>query len=299
MRHRTLLASVMALSLVLALAGFAGAATDTTLSIDGVTPSTGTVVLSGSIAVGDIAKAPVQVMEDGSGDDADGAVPDGLDLASASIKPDAAGKLVFTINTNDMNATVGTQTPTFVYDWYVSVDGIEKGYFLQAGFVGGFGEANTGKFFKLCVRTSSVTCATNLTGTIGNNAATITVSPSQIGVKPGSLIDVGTGNGSACPGICSTWQPIEQHFHDTGGDDAIPVAAIWPGGVSVAVVPAATADDAIDFATTATVGSTGTWTAQVPTSGLVSGASYKAAARSCSGLAEAPVCVVTTRVFTA
>ena len=275
--------------------------TVTPLSISGVSHSGPVVTITGALDVGTEVMKTVAVMADPEADDLDGGAltDDGLDLAGGSIGLDAAGNLVFTLSTYDMSPVLDAVAPTFVYDWYVSVDGVEMGYMLQAGFLGGFGEANTGKFFKLCRRSNGFSCPTSLTGTMGGNTVSVTVPPGLIGARPGSLIDVGTGNGAACPGICSTWQPVGAHQHNTGGDSAVPAGYMVPGGVKVGVAPAATPDGEVGYTTWASVGADGTWSADVTVEGITAGASYKAVAQTCSGLADTPVCATAVRVFTA
>ena len=267
----------------------------------------GRVTVSGTLVLGDEARARVSVMTDPAGDSATtGAAPDGLDLAGGGIELTADGKLLFTITTHNMSPVLGAQAPTFVYDWNVVADGVERGYFVQAGFVGGFGAANPGRFFSLCQRDGSVEC-TDLgagAGSIGtpNNTVTIKVTPAQISAKPGSVIEAGTANGTACSGVCSTWQPVAAVLYNTGGDQADPAGYIVPGGVQVAIAAAGTPEGAIDWSSAVSPnvqpnGSFGgTFTPSEP---LVPGAEYQVVARSCSGTTDAPACVSAIRTFTA
>ncbi len=105
--------------------------------------------------------------------------------------------------------------------------------------------------------------------------------------------------GSACSGICSTWQPVAVILYNTGGDSMSPDSYIVPGGVRVAVVPATTPDSSINFNTVASTTSGGAWSAELTVPSLVAGSQYKAAAQTCYGRGETPSCVVTTQLFTA
>jgi len=281
----------------------AGAQTATSISIGSANTSGSNIAISGSVAYGDDAAAPIQVSEDPAGDDADGgAVPNGMDLGNASIATDLAGKkLTFSFGVHDQ--TPGAKmAPAFVYAWPFMVDGVDEMRFLSSGTAGswtGLGPAaDPNGWFRLCQVTDGYICATPLTGTMGNGKVEIALPFSRAAITPGALIEQGTGG---CSSLCSTFNPTAFFFDSFGGDTSSPVGYQMPGEVKLGIAPAGTPDASVSTPARATVAigsgkASGTFTGSVLKP--ASAGEYKVVARTCFGNVDAATCFTTSTPFT-
>lgn len=284
----------------------AGAQTATSVSIDSAIVDGSSITVSGAMAYGDDAAAPIQVAEDPMGDDADGGrVPQGTDLGNATIATDLAGKkLTFAFGVYDQ--TPGAKmAPTFVYVWPLMVNGNDEARFLSSGVAGSWSGAgpivDPNGWFAHCTNTNGYICATPLTGTMGNGKVEIIVPFSQASAKPGYLIEAG---GTVCSGsICSTFNPTALLFNNgTGGDTTSPVGYQMPGEVKLGVAPAATPDESVATPVTASISLpsgkvAGTFSGSVPKPATPG--EYKVVAKTCFGNVESPVCSLTSTPLTA
>jgi hypothetical protein len=281
----------------------ASAQTATSVAIGSATASGANIAISGSVAYGDDASAPIMVGEDPMGDDADGGqIPQGTDLGNSTIATDLAGKkLTFGFAVYDQ--TPGAKmAPAFVYAWPFMVDGVDEMRFLSSGTAGswsGLGPiADPNGWFRLCQVTDGYSCPTPLTGTMGNGKVEIVLPFSRAGITPGALIDPGTGG---CSSLCSTFNPTAFFFDSTGGDTSAPVGYQMPGEVKLGVVPAATPDATAATPVKAAVSlgsgkSSGTFTGSVPKPAAAG--EYKVVARTCFGNVDAATCFTTSTPFT-
>jgi hypothetical protein len=279
------------------------AQTATSISIGSASTSGSNIAVTGTVAYGDDAAAPIQVSEDPAGDDADGGqIPQGTDLGNASIATDLAGKkLTFTLNIHDQ--TPGAKmAPAFVYVWPFMVDGVDEMRFLSSGTAGswtGLGPAaDPNGWFRLCQVTSGYACPTPLTGTMGNGKVEIALPFSRAAITPGALIEQGTGG---CSSLCSTFNPTAFLFDSTGGDTSAPVGYQMPGEVKLGVAPAGTPDASVSTPAEATVSiaggkASGTFTGSVPKPATAG--EYKVVARTCFGNVDAASCFTTSTPFT-
>ena len=297
---KTLWGLVAGSMLVLAASAPVSASEATTLTIANVSRAGTSVSLSGTVTLGTAAFEPVQVGSDAAADEVGGAAPlaTGTDLVKASVGLDAQKRLVFTVEVSDPPSQTDSIAPMFSYLYSFGVNGEDSGRYVRMS-----NHLSGGKSYFLCKRdaaANSLSCPNSLTGSMSNGKTTATVPLNRVGAVPGSTIDPGAlGGGTTCPGLCATWTEATTTYN-TGGDDmALESSYIIPGGVEAAVVPVTTPDAAINFKTVGSATTAGAWAATVTVPNLVAGNQYKAAVRSCHGVAETPTCVVTTQLFTA
>ncbi|HYT30612.1 MAG TPA: hypothetical protein VEN82_07525 [Actinomycetota bacterium] len=289
-----LLVSVLVLGAAAAPAGATvPAKTKVTLKTATVTGSS--INMAGKLTVGTTALAAIQVANDPAGDCADCAAPNGTDIGTATIQANlTAGTLTFTINILNPPPNLAGP-PFFVYDWQIAVDGVDNGYFLQAGNVGGF-PPQAGTFFSLCQNTASGFDCTlaALQGTLASGVVQIVLPMSDVGAVPGSVISSGHSLGTA-PTIASTFSPSALLFYDTGGDDAVAADYTTPGAVKLGIAPSTVPPNQVDASTPATVGPTGAYKGSLP---KPAPGTYVVVAKSCNGSGAALVCAIASKIVT-
>ena len=280
----------------------ATAQTATSITIGSVTVGTD-VSVSGALAYGADAAAPIQIAEDAPGDDADGGrVPQGTDLGNASIATDLAGrKLVFSFAVNDLPPT-GKIAPTYSYVWPFSVNANDEGRFLSSGTASSWSGAgpivDANGWFRLCqIVNGAYSCPNATTGTMGNGKVEINLPFNMAAVRPGALIDVG---GGSCGTLCATYNPTVTLLGSPNADSAALVGYQMPGEVKLGIAPATAADASVATPVTAVTVMpngrvTGTFSGSLPKPATPG--EYKVVAKTCFGNVEAPVCSVTSSPF--
>lgn len=275
----------VAIGLTLALATPGSAATTTSVEVTSATASGGTIVVRGTLALGDDATAPILVGEDPEGDSTAPGL--GTDFGDVTIAANpVARRLTYAIEVYDMLPGIGQMAPAYGYTLPIAVDGnFGPGYFLASGNAGSSFPPAAGPWRALCTAPAgSYGCETPLTGTMTAAGITIELPYSRVGIAPGSLVEPGSAVGCG-GGICTTvWAGLL--FNNAGGDSGFLAGYKVPGEVMVGIAPAGTPPNQVVTDTPAEPGTGGQWTA---TTAAAPG-SHIVVARSCWGNNEALRC---------
>ncbi|MDQ3991279.1 MAG: hypothetical protein M3245_03065 [Actinomycetota bacterium] len=253
------------------------------VAITGAAGLGATILVDGTVVVGEEALAPVALAEDAQGDAAVAGA--GLDFGAVSASTDLAAQTVtYSITTYDMPP--GGHAPFYGYSAPIMVDGFDSTHFLATGNTGAGFPPQAGPFWALCRIDGGYICDRPLQGTMASNRITITLPFAEAGIRPGSVIE--TGGGVACEGLCSSpWAVLR--FSDGTGGDRSPLAGFnVPGGVRLGIARSSIPASSITTDVLPILGPDGTWSASLTRPGPAG--NYRVVARSCWGTVEAGTC---------
>lgn len=291
------LAAGIAAALVLLLAAAPATAEETsTLTVDGVAISGGTLSVAGTAVFGDDLLGPVEVWSDATGDAVVNGV--GLDLTSGTIATNLASRqVIFKMAVADGVAPINGSPPATGFQWPISANGEDFTRWLGAGNQGSNESAT--EFTALCSNDPGPgwACPDQLAGS--HAADGITWNLPFFRMKPqldvGSTIDAGS---ILCGVPCSMPWPPRLVGALTPTDTAgFPDTYVIPGTIRLGVAPAGTPEGAVTYTATGSLNSQAngfTGSLAAPSAP----GTYTVFVKTCGGLQSSQTCVVGSGDFT-
>lgn len=266
------------------------------IAVTGTTETEAAIEVAGTLCIDALARAPVVVATDPSGDAEVSGM--GLDLGDATISTDVANReLVFTLKVHDGNAATGGIGPAMGYDWPVTVDGGGGLWWLGAGTTGSNLPPEAGKWWAVCLQQAALPCSGTSTttryveGTMNRNQTTWRVPFARLAVPVefGSTIEAGEAYQGAPASFL--WPDVYVTPADAPVDiTSTPVAYKVPGEVLIGIAPADVPESEVVFSSPGSFDpATGGFTGEVAVPS--DPGEYRVWVKSCFGLVDSLTCV--------
>ena len=255
---RTLRIAVLAVAVVVLAVAPGGAAPTATITAMSANLTTTAVAVAGKAA---FASDAIVVGTDGTGDAIQKGV--GADVTEASIQLASNGRdLVFTLKIADQLPAPALMGPSVVYNWGVSVNGTDNGFFLHSGRAGlsGISPATDPVFDLLQNTPDGFLHVASVTGKMADGVVQWTLPMSQIGAAPGATISTSEILPGSHAGVTGTYV----YYNNAGGDGIAVDDFTVPGSVSLGIGPSTTPADQILTTTAAVMKSNGSFTGSLP-----------------------------------
>lgn len=216
----------------------------------------------------------------------------GADVTEASIQLAPNGRdLIFTLKIADQLPAPAFMAPSVIYNWGVSVNGTDSGFFLHSGRAGlsGIDPATEPVFDLLQNGASGFTRVASLSGKMGDGIVQWTLPLAQIGAAPGATISTSAIRAGSHAGVTGTYV----YYNNFGGDAIALNDFVVPGTVSLGIAPSTTPADQIVTTTAAVIKANGTFSGTLPLP--AEAGTYTVVAKAC---ADAATCTVSSSTIT-